>query len=167
MKLDVKKLIVNYNHRIVGYLEELSNKRIAFQYDQHWVKEGFSISPFSLPLRDEVYISSSKHFSGLYGVFYDSLPDGWGELLVRRMLMKQGENYDRLSPLVKLSLIPSNGKGALTYEPSQNDRIKNKNNDLDRISEEIKEILSNQSDKVNLDKIYALGGASGGARPKV
>jgi serine/threonine-protein kinase HipA len=167
MKLETKKLIVKYNNRIVGYLEELSNKRIAFQYDKDWVKEGFSISPFSLPLTDDVYISSSKHFSGLYGVFYDSLPDGWGELLVRRMLMKQGVNFDRISPLVKLSLLPLNGKGALTYEPSQNDKTNNKDADLDRISEEIKEILSNQTDKENLDKIYALAGASGGARPKV
>ena len=52
-------------------------------------------------------------------MFWDSLPDGWGELLVKRYLAKQGINYDRLSPLTKLSLIGENGLGGLNYEPSQ------------------------------------------------
>ena len=50
----VKKLKVKYNDMIVGYLAELDNGQIAFQYDEFWIKNGFSISPFSLPLNDKI-----------------------------------------------------------------------------------------------------------------
>ena len=116
---DVKKLIVKYNGAIVGRLAEVSERKIAFQYDDAWIANGFSISPLSLPLSNRIYISQKITFGGLYGVFSDSLPDGWGELLVSRMLAKRGINYARLFPLTKLTLISSNGLGALTYEPCQ------------------------------------------------
>lgn len=106
----VKKLTVKYNGETVGYLADLDDG-IAFQYDEKWVKNGFSISPLSLPLSNKIYRSSKATFGGLYGVFHDSLPDGWGELLVRRMLAKQGINADRLSPLTKLTLISGSGLG--------------------------------------------------------
>ena len=47
--VDVKKLTVKYNGRVVGYLAEVDG-RIAFQYDSEWQENGFSISPFSLPI---------------------------------------------------------------------------------------------------------------------
>ena len=113
MKIEeVKKLNVIYNGKTVGYLAELKNGNIAFQYDDEWIKSGFSISPISLPLSNKIYTSDKPTFNGLYGVFWDSLPDGWGELLVRRMLNKYGINFDRLSPLQKLSIINKNGLGA-------------------------------------------------------
>lgn len=57
----VKKLIGKYNDKVVGYLAELEDERIAFQYDDEWVKNGFSISPFSLPLSNEVYINQKTN----------------------------------------------------------------------------------------------------------
>ena len=82
----IQKVIVKYNNKIVGYLIEMEDNKIAFQYDEEWIKSGFSISPFSLPLTSKIYINQKQIFDGLYGVFQDSLPDGWGELLLRRML---------------------------------------------------------------------------------
>lgn len=162
----IKKLIVKHNDKIVGYLVQLEDERIAFQYDEEWLKNGFSISPFSLPLSNEVFINSKQTFGGLYGVFWDSLPDGWGELLVRRMLLKKGINPDRLTPLQKLSLIAKNGLGGLTYEPCESFEIENVDFDLDELANETKKILNDEHDNVNLDAIYELGGSSGGARPK-
>ena len=115
---DIKKLVVKYNDSTVGYLADLDGD-IAFQYDDVWLGGGFNISPFSLPLKSKIFVNKKDTFGGLYGVFADSLPDGWGELLVRRMLSKRGINPDRLSPLTKLSLISGQGLGGLTYEPSQ------------------------------------------------
>ena len=118
---NVKKLTVKFNDRTVGILSLLENK-IAFQYDEGWVKNGFPISPISLPLSREIYINRKENFGGLYGVFHDSLPDGWGELLVSRMLAKKGINYEALNCLTKLSIIGDNGLGGFSYEPSQADR---------------------------------------------
>lgn len=162
---DVRRVIVKYNNKIVGYLQELENNKIAFQYDEEWIASGFSISPFSLPLNNKVYISSSQYFGGLYGVFNDSLPDGWGELLVRRMVAKNGINYDKLNQLTKLTLISDNGLGALSYEPMQIKNNENQNNDMDALAKQIEKILSNSND-FDLDKVFAYGGSSGGARPK-
>lgn len=162
---DIKKLIVKYNSSIVGYLVETSNESIAFQYDSEWLKNGFSISPFSLPLTSEVFINKKMTFDGLYGVFQDSMPDGWGELLMRRMLIKQDLNWDKLSPLTKLSLVNENGLGALTYEPSQTNN-EPLDYDLDKLATESKIILKDESFDVDLDNLYKFGGSSGGARPK-
>lgn len=50
---NIKKLTVKYNDRTVGILAEVEEGKIAFQYDEKWVKNGFSISPISLPLNRE------------------------------------------------------------------------------------------------------------------
>lgn len=163
----VEKLTVKYNGRTVGYLAETNNNEIAFQYDSAWLADGFSISPFSLPLATKIYIDKKDTFNGLYGVFQDSLPDGWGALLQYRMLVKQGVNPDRLSPLTKLSLLSKNGLGALTYEPTQFDDGEIINIDLDKMASDAARFYEDVTADVNLDSIYKLGGSSGGARPKV
>jgi serine/threonine-protein kinase HipA len=163
----VEKLTVKYNGRTVGYLAETNNNEIAFQYDTAWIADGFSISPFSLPLTTKVYINKKDTFNGLYGVFQDSLPDGWGALLQYRMLVKQGVNPDRISPLTKLSLLGENGLGALTYEPTQFDDGEIFNIDLDKTASDAALLYEDVTADVNLDAIYKLGGSSGGARPKI
>lgn len=163
---DVKKVIVKYNNRIVGYLAEIEPSIIGFQYDDDWIKNGFSISPLSLPLDNAVHVNKKKLFSGLYGVFWDSLPDGWGELLMNRLLIKKGINPNKISILTKLSLINKNGLGGLTYEPSQPFEYEHDNYDFDELAKEIEKILNADNEQVNLDLIYGLGGSSGGARSK-
>ncbi len=165
MITDIKKLTVKYNGKIVGYLAQL-NEGIAFQYDEKWLKNGFNISPFSLPLEDRVFINRKDIFGGLYGVFADCLPDGWGELLVVRMLAKRGINYNRLSPLTKLTLISGQGLGGLTFEPNQGELNYSQTVELDRICREVNDILNDDADSATIDEIYSLGGSSGGARPK-
>ncbi len=161
---DVKKLLVKYNGVEVGVLSNLEGQ-IAFQYTEEWVTNGFSISPFSLPLSREIYISHKPNFQGLFGVFHDSLPDGWGELLMARMLQKQQIDYSSLSPLTKLSLVGNNGLGGLTYEPTQSER-QDFNVELDRLAAQADEILNDGDMSSDFDKIFYLGGSSGGARPK-
>jgi serine/threonine-protein kinase HipA len=163
----VNKVKVKFNGRTVGYLAEISDGQIAFQYAAEWLSDGFSISPFSLPLDSKVFTCNKKTFNGLYGVFHDSLPDGWGALLQQRALAKQGINSDRLSPLTKLSLISKNGLGALTYEPTQFNDNAIINIDFDQVALDIAHLYDDISADVNLDAIYKLGGSSGGARPKI
>ena len=167
MNIIVNRLVVKYNDKTVGFLEELDNKDIAFQYSEDWVDNGFSISPLSLPLSDKVYISKSEYFHGLFGVFNDSLPDGWGELLVRRMLINKDVSFNKLSSLSRLSLISSNGLGGLSYEPTQSENLIDTQYDLDLLANDVSNIFNDNYENSNFDMIFALGGASGGARPKV
>lgn len=78
-------LDVYMNDRPVGVLAETREHLVAFEYSDEWLTDGFAISPFSLPLRKGVFVPKKYDpFEGLFGVFADSLPDGWGRLLVDR-----------------------------------------------------------------------------------
>ena len=160
---EIKKLQVTYNGKTVGVLAALS-EGIAFQYDGEWIKDGFSVSPLSLPLAEKMYICRKNTFDGLYGVFADSLPDGWGALLTARMLAKNGVNYEHLSPLTKLALVGADGRGALEYFPdiSEHEEFDADLDELARISADI----ADGEQSGDLDKIFAAGGSSGGTRPK-
>jgi len=93
----IKALQVFYNDKKVGTLALMKNNIVAFEYDNEWLNNGFSISPYSLPLKKQVFIPKiNSFFDGMYGVFFDSLPDGWGRLLVDRILKSQNMNYSRL-----------------------------------------------------------------------
>ena len=82
----IKKLNVFYHENKVGTLALYKSKLAAFEYDNDWLKNGFAISPFSLPLEKRVFIPNIDPFDGMFGVFADSLPDGWGRFLVDRFI---------------------------------------------------------------------------------
>ncbi|RXL81505.1 type II toxin-antitoxin system HipA family toxin, partial [Citrobacter sp. AAK_AS5] len=69
--------------RKVGRLAA-QQRQILFEYDPAFVAGGLEISPFRLPLRSGVITNDGTVFDGLFGVFNDSLPDGWGRLLLDR-----------------------------------------------------------------------------------
>ena len=163
------KLDVFYDDRLVGSLVESKDRRIAFEYSDLWINEGFSISPRSLPLEKRVFIPTGYTFGGLFGVFSDSLPDAWGRLLLDRMLKKNGINPDDISELDRLAIIGEGGMGALCYKPSiklKYELYDDLSVDLDELSYSCQEVLKSK-DTDNLDYLYKYGGSSGGARPKV
>ncbi|MBQ9936146.1 MAG: type II toxin-antitoxin system HipA family toxin [Lachnospiraceae bacterium] len=165
MKIN-KFLLVYFHNRLVGTLALTKDNRVAFEYDDDWLDNGFSISPFSLPLKKTVFIPEKLHFSGLFGVFADSLPDAWGNVLVDRVLRKNGIDLGKISVLDRLAIVGSSGMGALTYEPEidMDKRIIAINYDM--LANECKKILNSEYSE-ELDTLYQLGGTSGGARPKI
>lgn len=60
---------------------------MAFEYARQWLQNGYAISPYSLQLEEKVFIPRHEPFEGLFGVFDDSLPEGWGHLLTDRLLL--------------------------------------------------------------------------------
>ncbi len=155
------KILVYYNGSLVGTIASV-NKKYAFQYDKDWLISGFSISPFSLPLKGNVFIPTDMTFNGFFGVFADSLPDSWGNLLLDRYLKKKGiKDYDGL---FRLSCVGKGGMGALEYIPNTEYKI-DETIDFDNFQKESDKILSNDND-VDISLLYKFGGSSGGARPK-
>ena len=51
-----KALQVLFDNRVVGTLALAANHKVVFQYDDSWLEQGFSISPFSLPLENQVFV---------------------------------------------------------------------------------------------------------------
>jgi serine/threonine-protein kinase HipA len=70
----------------VGTLFSPSHGGIVFEFHNSFLASGLSISPFKLSHQTGAQVARTEHsgFGGLFGVFSDSLPDGWGLLLMAR-----------------------------------------------------------------------------------
>ena len=161
-----KYLKVFYNDKLVGTLAKTPDRLVAFEYDSEWITNGFSISPFSLPLEKRVFLPKYEPFDGLFGVFNDSLPDGWGRLLVDRLFLKNKINPSEIDRLNRLAVVQESGMGALTYKPEHKFESPEQESDYDKLAQECSKILESK-DSSNLDELFKLGGSSGGARPKI
>lgn len=164
-KISVIEVFIKNNR--VGRLALTPDELCLFEYDAEWVANGYSISPFYLPLKNEPQIAKRDPFSGGFGVFDDSLPDGWGNLILDRYLTEQGINPNKLTLLDRLAFIGSTGRGALEYRPDRGVMTDGQIVDFDRLAEEAAIILGDKEGIVSADNLYRYGGSSGGARPKV
>ena len=145
----------------------LQNRKIYFEYASSFLESGLELSPFKLPLSPGVKVCEDYLFEGLFGVFNDSLPDGWGRLLLDRKLMKIGINPQLLTPLDRLRYVGRRGLGALFYEPEISDPPSfNIPNNLDLISEECFQFQEHDNDQY-VDDLFLMNGSSAGARPKI
>lgn len=163
---EMKSLAVYCGGQRVGTLARYKRQLAAFEYDKEWLRDGFAISPFSLPLRSGVFIPKAEPFEGLFGVFADSLPDGWGRLLVDRVMLKNGLHPEQMGNLERLAIVGNSGMGALCYKPEWKLDSHCSDLDLDKIAEQCRMVL--QADSMEpLDELFRMGGSSGGARPKI
>ncbi len=143
------------------------NGTIFFKYDDTFIKKGLELSPFKLKLSDTILTPETPIFEGLFGVFNDSLPDGWGRLLLDRTLLSKGISLNQITPLDRLAYVGSGGMGALTYKPSLNSKVQSdKLMELDVISQEMIKVLEGAPSDI-IEELFNLGGSSGGARPKI
>jgi serine/threonine-protein kinase HipA len=110
---------------------------------------------------------SDRDFGPLPGLFDDSLPDGWGLLLMDRYFRKIGLRLDTVSPLDRLSWLGTRTMGALTYFPPQaGEDVDASVFDLHDLARHSREILTGQAVDI-LPQLLKAGGSPGGARPKV
>lgn len=162
----LNKLDVFYHDRHVGTMALYQNRLAAFEYSDDWIADGFSISPFSLPLEKRVFMPKIDPFDGIFGVFADSLPDGWGRLLVDRLMKRNGINPMDIGNLDRLAIVGETGMGALSYRPVITLEEAENDMSLDELAAECEKILQTEYSE-ELDTLFKLGGSSGGARPKI
>lgn len=167
---NVKKIIVSvqFNESEIELGELVMEGRdIYFKYYSDFIARGLEISPLKLKLNSEINKANTMPFDGLFGVFADSLPDGWGKLLLDRALMAKGIDINSLTMLDRLAYVGRKGMGALIYKPEiVNENHKQFELELDDIAKATSLILSGSPSDI-LDELYILGGPSGGARPKI
>lgn len=165
-----KILTVKYHDMVVGRLALTPDNLMAFEYDANWLENGFSISPFKLPLEKRVFIANRNPFDGVFGVFNDSLPDSWGQLLVNRELQRRGIAPNSISVLDRLAIVGKNGPGALEFEPAAEMIAEYKDSELDDIAIQVRKIIEDNAatteDKIT-EELFRIGGSSGGTRPKI
>lgn len=160
------KLKVMFRGQTVGTLSLTPDNRLnVFEYDKTWLANGFSISPLELQLKPGVFIAKPQPFYGNFGIFEDSLPDGYGRYLLHKALLRQGIHDSDLSSLDRLAIVGYNGMGALTYSPAINLEQKLSITDFDRLQQIALEVLKEQQDN-DAGLLLYNSGNSGGARPK-
>lgn len=158
------KIDIKYHDSLVGSLILTNENEVYFEYDENWIKTGFSISPFSLPLKKELFKVTKPYFDGLFGVFADSLPDAWGRLVFDRYLKKN--NLSQKDILERLTYVGDSGMGALEYYPSKSQNSIIYEYDLDEIQKDCNKLL-NELEIEDINKMYSMSGSLGGARPKI
>jgi len=164
---DVKVVEVFMTGVKVGRIALTSDALCVFEYDPAYISSGKSISPFYLPLKSDVFMAKRTPFDGTFGVFADSLPDGWGSLILDRYLKSKGIDPARLTVLQRLSLVGATGRGALEYQPDYSETASNEIIDFDRLAAETQKILTTDYTGGSLEALYKYGGSPGGAIPKV
>jgi serine/threonine-protein kinase HipA len=142
-------------------------RKVLFEYDAAFLTSGIEISPLKLPLGPGVTTPDTMLFDGLFGVFNDSLPDGWGRLLLDRTVERYGINRGRLNPLDRLAYVGMRGMGALSYEPELGQHDADETPlALDKLAEESASVLGGEHEEV-FEELLRLNGSSSGARPKI
>lgn len=112
---------------LVGAVLWDEQRRVAsFEFAPSFIDKGIDLAPITMPLADiqrgERLFSfpnlNPQTFSGLPGLLSDSLPDAFGNQIIRSWLSSQGRSVNSINPIEKLSYVGIRGMGALEFEPS-------------------------------------------------
>jgi serine/threonine-protein kinase HipA len=162
--LDVD-LVVSSSETVFAGRLALDRPGAIFEYAPAFDESGYQIDPLSPPVPGPIAARAPRIFHGLHGVFADSLPDAWGEELVRRRCRREGIEFASLTALDRLAIVGHRGMGALAYRPAVPDESREEI-DFDALATAATEILEGGESDL-LPELERLGGSSGGARPKV
>jgi serine/threonine-protein kinase HipA len=165
-KLQVLLQYTPEDRRAVGQLAE-SRGRVFFEYDSQFLLAPLWLSPFKLPPEPGLHEHKDLAFGPLFGLFDDSLPDGWGLLLMDRAFRRAGRDPHEVGILERLAYLGAETMGALVYEPAmaREDDL-NESFDLGRLAREAVQVLDGDVHSA-LPLLQRAGGSPGGARPKV
>lgn len=145
----------------------ISGNKVLFEYKQSWLINGIELSPLQLPIsRKSFQFEASQLVNAIPGLFADSLPDGWGMLIMDRFFARQGRARHLITPVDRLAYLGSNAMGALCYQPSINsDEIITEAVNIGAAAQEAYDLYEGRIEDAGrvLSKI---GGSPGGARPK-
>jgi len=157
----------------LGTLSDVDGK-LLFEYSTQAIARGLQFSPLRVPLpvpgAAQAAYTGPRHFLGLPGFIADSLPDGWGMLLMDRALRKAGRDPRAVSVLDRLAIVGHDAVGALAFEPA--DELEVRASGIVQIAALAREVQAVSSDTADLTsseqlmRLLVLGGSPQGARPK-
>ncbi|HCF7686937.1 TPA: type II toxin-antitoxin system HipA family toxin [Pseudomonas aeruginosa] len=141
---------------------------IAFEYSEEALARGLELSALRLPLKGpRLRKNFPDHQLWLPGPVYDSLPDGWGMLLMDRLFKRRGLNPAHIGPLERLAYIGSHAMGAMSFEPVAPElSVSPEEIPLEQLAAEVQDVLDGEGGEF-LQQLLLMGGSPHGARPKV
>lgn len=162
-----------YGHKIGTLIHH--NGTIYFEYDEMFKSLGFEISPIKLHTQKTIKAYTNQDnislYSGLAGVFFDSLPDKHGMAFIDRYFERQDLKPHQITLLHKLAFIGDRGMGAIEYRPKEHeDNITDTTSILNakEAYEKMKKNITNKESSItNLMNILDSVSPVGGGRPKM
>jgi serine/threonine-protein kinase HipA len=128
-----------------------------------------------MPTEERIFETNRNHinFHNLPYLLSDSMPDDFGNIMMKEWLKQRSLIIDNINPVDKLTYVGKRGMGALEYIPA-NHRENDKNLvDISEIYAVAKSVLENKKeitysdlDKDSLSEILRIGSSVGGARAK-
>ncbi|MDH0738915.1 type II toxin-antitoxin system HipA family toxin [Achromobacter spanius] len=140
---------------------------IVFEYSNDARQRGLELSSYTLPLEGpQLRRGFPDHQLDLPGPVYDSLPDGWGMLLMDRMFRRRSLSTARIGPLERLAYIGGNAMGAMKFEPVAPEGQELKVHiPLEELAADVQQVLQGEGGEF-LETLLLVGGSPQGARPK-
>ncbi|MDX2369607.1 MAG: type II toxin-antitoxin system HipA family toxin [Colwellia sp.] len=164
-KLEIWRTLSDGSLIAVGELAQ-NKQGVYFQYHINYLDNFSNLSPFNLNFDSTLQLSPKEPHNGLHGAFSDSLPDGWGLLLMDRIFRQAEILPNQVTAMDRLSFVGDRAMGALSFLPVST--LHHQDDSLDLTIAELglqaQAIFDGQTSEVLQALVNA--GSSGGARPK-
>lgn len=159
----------------IGTLDWNENRGSStFQYNSEFVNT-LEPSPIIMPTAERQFETNRDHinFHNLPYLLADSMPDDFGNRMMKEWLKQKDLSIDDINPVDRLTYVGKRGMGALEYVPVNHKKISNFKVDVNELLEVAKKVLENKKetfysdlDKESLSNILRIGTSVGGARAK-
>lgn len=164
-RLEVWRQLERGGRVLAGTLAQ-NRQGVFFQYADDYLGQYKSLSPFALASDLSLQSAPAAPHGGLHGVFADSLPDGWGLMLMDRVFRQAGVLPDQVTAMDRLAFVGERGAGALQYCPvsALGSPVDQHASSLAELGLNAQALFDGQTTQLLAELVRA--GSSGGARPK-
>ncbi len=169
---DTPVAVVRLWGRRVAAVAEDAAGGITFEFDDDFRRSGLEVSPLQLPLSRGGPMSFPElrrkpAFDGLPGLLADSLPDDFGNRVIRRYFEERGSLGAELSPVQRLLFMGSRAMGALEFEPAHASPEGSASEAMEVASlvNQARSLIEGDA-RAAIPEIMRVGGSAGGARAK-
>ncbi len=150
------------------------NGNSTFQYSDKMMPK-IEPSPIIMPREERIFETNRNHinFHNLPYLLSDSMPDDFGNMMMKEWLKQRNLSIDKINPVDRLTYVGKRGMGALEYIPANHIEKDNSTLNINEIYEVAKSVLKSKYettfsalDKDSLTEILRIGTSVGGARAK-
>lgn len=154
---------------------DAERRQSIFQYNDPFLSGTLEPSPILMPKEGRTYLTNRDHtnFHNLPYLLSDSMPDDFGNIMMKEWLRQQSLSYDSINPVDRLTYVGIRGMGALEYEPLNHKTTENYHVNVQELLEVAQNVLAGKTsttfqnlDEDSLTSILRIGTSVGGARAK-
>lgn len=159
----------------LGTAEWSADRGIStFQYNSEVINR-IEPSPIIMPTEERIFETNRDHinFHNLPYLLSDSMPDDFGNAMMKEWLKQRDLSIDDINPVDRLTYVGKRGMGALEYKPANHKENSDYTVDVSELLEVAKKVLEGKQeisysdlDKESLTDILRIGTSVGGARAK-